>query len=155
MKESKFKPKVGQIDYTHARWAPVVNCVLHYKGKVLLVQRSTELNFYPGYWSGVSGFLDDKRSLSQKIADEIKEEVGISRNKIGQIQLGRIFDQEEFKYKKTWIMHPALVEVKSDKIKLNWEAEDYAWLTPKEAKKFKLLPGFEEVLKSLVSLMSR
>ena len=82
MKKPAFKPKPGQVDYTHARWAPVINCVLTHKGKILVVQRSKELHFYPGYWNGVSGFLDDHRSLLQKVADELREELGIPRTNI-------------------------------------------------------------------------
>lgn len=148
-KQPPFKPKPGQVDYTKARWAPVVNCVLKYQKKILVVQRSKQLNFYPGYWNGVSGFLDDQRSLREKIADELKEELGIPKTKIKQIRLGEIFDQEEPKYKKTWIVHPVLVEVKTDKVTLDWEAKNYQWLIPSEVKKLKLLPGFDEVLKRL------
>lgn len=149
MKKIIFKPRPGQIDYTNARWVPVVNCVLKYKNKLLVVQRSEELNFYPCYWNGISGFLDDQRSLHQKVSDELREELGISKTKIKKIRLGEIFDQEESKYKKTWIVHPVLVEVKTDKIELDWEASNYKWVTLQEAKRLKLLSGFDEVLKRL------
>jgi isopentenyldiphosphate isomerase len=149
MKKPLFKPKLGQLDYTNARWAPVINCVVKYRNKLLVVQRSKELNFYPGYWNGISGFLDDQRSLRQKVYDELREELGISKVKIKKIQIGEIFDQEEPKYKKTWIVHPVFVEVKTDKVKLDWEAKNYKWITLKEIKKLKLLPGFDEVLKRL------
>lgn len=149
MGKSKFKLKPGQVDYTYARWVPVINCVLKHKNKILVVQRSKELNFYPGYWNGISGFLDDDRSLSQKVSDELKEELGMPKIKINRILPGEIFDQEEPKYKKTWIVHPVLVEVKTDKIKLDWEARNHKWLTLQEVKKLKLLPGFDEVLRRL------
>jgi ADP-ribose pyrophosphatase YjhB (NUDIX family) len=151
MKKPLFKPKPGQTDFTNVRWAPVINCVLKHKNKLLVVQRSKELNFYPGYWNGVSGFLDDQRSLNQKVSDELTEELGIAKTKIKKVQLGEIFDQEEPKYKKTWIVHPVLVEVKTDKVKLDWEAKNYKWLTLQEIKKLKLLPGFDEVLRRLSS----
>lgn len=149
MKRPLFKARLGQVDYTNARWAPVINCVLKYKDKILAVERSKKLNFYPGYWNGISGFLDDQRSLNEKVYDELKEELGISKTNIKKIKLGEIFDQDEPKYKKTWIVHPVLVEVKTDKIKLDWEAKNYKWLTVKEAKKLKLLPGFDKVLERL------
>lgn len=107
------------------------------------------MNFYPSYWNGVSGFLDDRRSLNEKVADEIREELGIPKRKITRIRLGEIFDQEEPKYKKMWIVHPILAEVKTDKVTLDWEAENYKWVTLQEAKKLKLLPGFDEVLRRL------
>ncbi|MFA5359044.1 MAG: NUDIX domain-containing protein [Patescibacteria group bacterium] len=149
MPKSKFKPKPGQIDFTHVRFAPVINCVLKYKDKILLVQRSKDLNFYPGYWNGISGFLDDHRRLKEKVVDEIREELGMNENMIKSIKLGEIVDQEAPKYKKTWVVHPVLVEVKTDKVKLDWEARDYKWLKIAEVKKLKLLPGFNQVLEKL------
>ena len=155
MKKPIFKPKPGQIDYTKARWAPVINCVLKYNNKLLVVQRSKEINFYPGYWNGVSGFLDDQQSLVQKVSSELEEELGLAKSQIKKIQLGEIFDREESKYKKTWIIHPVLVEVKTDKVRLDWEARNYKWLTIQEVKKLKLLPGFDEVLKRLSPWMQK
>jgi len=151
-KMEKFKPKSGQIDYTKARWAPVINCVVKYKNKFLLVQRSEKLNFYPGYWNGISGFLDDNKTLAEKVREELKEELGINKKDILQIRLGEVFDQDEPKYKKTWIVHPVLVKVKTDKIKLDWEARNYQWVNLQEAKKLKLLPGFDKVLEKIIAL---
>lgn len=141
-----FKPRPDQVDYTHARWAPVINCVVKHKNKILLVQRSKDLNLYPGYWNGVSGFLDDRRSLKQKVQDELQEELGIPKNKIISIKRGEIFDQEAPKYKKSWIVHPILVEITTDKIKLDWEAENYRWVAFSELEKLNLLPGFGQVI---------
>ena len=153
MKKIKFKPKPGQIDYTKARWAPVINCVVYYQGKILLVQRSKNLNFYPNYWNGVSGFLDDKKSLVQKAEEELKEELGIAKKQIKSLTMGEIFHQEAPKYKKTWIVHPVLVEMKSDKIKLNWETQDCKWTRLKDAKRMKLMPGFEKVLEKISKII--
>lgn len=151
MAKPKFKAKPGQIDYASAKWVPVINCVLKYEGKILIVQRSPELNFYPGYWNGISGFLDDEKSLEEKVKSELMEEVGIGEENIEKIVLGEIFDQDEPAYKKTWIVHPVLVEVNTNKIKLDWEARDYKWIKPENAANFKLLPGFDNVLKKLFS----
>lgn len=111
-----------------------------------------KLSLYPGYWNGISGFLDDQRSLKEKVEDEIKEELGMSKTKIRRIRLGEIFDQEDPAHKKTWVVHPVLVEVKTDKVTLDWEAEEYKWVTVGEIKKLKLLPGFREVLKGVLSV---
>lgn len=148
----EFKPKTGQIDYTRARWAPVINCVVACRGNILIVQRSENVNFYPRYWNGISGFLDDHRGLAQKVKDELKEELGISTSQIKSIRLGDIFDQEAPQYKKIWIVHPVLVEITTDKIKLDWEARNYKWIKSAEAKRFKLLPGFDMVLKKVSKL---
>lgn len=148
-KKTAFKAKPGQVDYTHARWAPVINCVVKYEDRFLVVERSKEVGFYPGYWNGISGFLDDQRSLAQKVRDELKEELGISHRKIKSITLGEIFDQESPQHKKTWIVHPVLVDVTTNKITLDWEAKNYRWVKLAEAGKLKLLPGFDLVLEKL------
>ena len=145
----KFKPKPGQVNYKNIRWAPVVNCVVRHRGKILLVKRNNDMHFYPGYYNGISGFLDDHKSLEEKVIEELREELGIAKKEIEKIKVGAPFDQDEPKYKKTWIVHPVLVDVTTDKVRLDWEAERYTWVKPREARKLKLLPGFENVLKTV------
>ena len=144
-----FKPAPGQIDFTNIRWAPVVNCVLEHEGTFLVVQRNPNMRLYPGYWNGISGFLDDQKSLEEKVAAEIGEELGLTADNILDIRLGQIFDQEEPKYHKTWIVHPVHVLVNTNKITLDWEASQYKWATLSEIKKLDLLPGFDQVLQAL------
>lgn len=152
MRGTRFTPKSGQVDYTRARWAPVINCVVKYRGKILIVQRSKGMRLYPGYWNGISGFLDDKRALKEKVRDELREEAGIPARAIRRIRLGKIFHQDAPKYGKIWIVHPVLVEVAANKVKLDWEASSFKWVKPRDAKKLKLLPGFDRVLKNVSSL---
>lgn len=152
MSERKFVPKPGQVDFTNVRWAPVLNCVVMHEGKILLVQRNKSMRLYPGYWNGISGFLDDHKSLEQKVHEELREELGVSKKHIISIQLARILNQEAPKYKKTWIVHPVLVKVDTDKVKLDWEAQNYKWITPGEAKKMDLMPGFDETLKEALKV---
>ncbi|NIM46906.1 MAG: NUDIX domain-containing protein [Candidatus Aenigmarchaeota archaeon] len=144
-----FKPKPGQIDYTNIKRAPVINCIVKYKDKILIVQRSSGMKFYPNCWNGVSGFLDDNRGINQKVEDELKEEVGIEKDKIISIIQGKVFDQDAPEYNKIWIVYPVLIEVNSDQVKLDWEAQNYQWIKAEETKNFKLMPGFNRVLKAL------
>lgn len=146
-----FTPRPGQIDYTHARFAPVINCVLRYNGKILVVKRGEGVGFYPGFWNGISGFLDDERSFEKKVRDEIKEEVGIEARDILAITRGAIFHREEPEYNKTWIVHPVLVDVLTDTVMLDWEAAEYRWIDPSEAGTLDLLPGFDKVLATFFS----
>lgn len=151
----KFKPKAGQVDFSNARWAPVVNSVISYKNKILLVERNSQLNFYPGYWNGVSGFLDDEKSLEEKVKEELREELEMGESHILSIHLCDIFDQEEPKYNKTWIVHAVMVKIDTDEVKLDWEAQKYAWVTPEEIKNYKLLPGFDRVLEAVLPKLEK
>ncbi len=148
-----FKPQKGQTDYTNIHWAPVINCVLVYEDKILILQRSSELNFYPNYWNGVSGFLDDNKSLKKKVKAEINEELGIRSDDIISIKLAKIFHQKAPQYNKTWIVHPVLVFVKTNKIKLDWETKKYKWIHLKDIGKYNLLPGFNDVIRETKKLL--
>jgi 8-oxo-dGTP pyrophosphatase MutT (NUDIX family) len=155
IKQPKFIPRKGQMDYSAARWAPVINCAVVHKDKVLMLQRSPGLKFYPGYWNGLSGFLDDHKSVEQKVYEELREELKVPKTKVKRIQLTKVFDQEAPIYKKTWIVHAVLVEISTDHVTLDWEAHTYQWVSFKEAKKLTLLPGFGEVLASVESFLKK
>ncbi len=114
-----------------------------------MVRRSDNLKFYPGLWNSIGGFLDDHKSLEEKVKAEIREELSLAPSQVKKIQVGEIFDFDQPKYRKTWVIHPVLVELSSDKIRLDWEAQDYRWVKVKELKKLKLVPGFDAVLKKL------
>src|SRR3989338_5311349 len=95
---SQFTPKPGQIDYTHIKRRPVINCVVKCGEKILIVKRSEKLNFYPGYWNGISGFLDDGKSVAEKAREEVREEAGIEEGDILSVSEGAVFEQEEPQY---------------------------------------------------------
>ncbi|MBI3459222.1 NUDIX domain-containing protein, partial [Candidatus Azambacteria bacterium] len=93
----------------------------------------------------------DGKSIEEKVKDELREELGIEASDIISIHRGPVFNQEEEKYSKTWIVHSILVDVKTDKVKLDWEAQNYKWIKIGDVKTFDLLPGFDKVLASLFS----
>lgn len=146
MSEPKFVPKDGQVDFTNARYCPVINIVVTMNGKILLVQRSPKMRLYPDYWNGISGFLDDNLSIEEKVREELEEELGIESKHIVSVEKGQVLLQEAPEYGKTWLVVPVLAMVSTDKFTLDWEAQKAKWMTPEEAKKLKLLPGFEAVL---------
>jgi isopentenyldiphosphate isomerase len=149
MPEPKFTAKIGQVDYTHIRYCPVINCVAQYDDKILIVRRSPHMRLYPNYWNGISGFLDDQKSIKEKVLQELNEEAGISAVAVKDIRRGQVLVQESEQYKKTWIIFPIAVSVDANVYTLDWEAQMAAWVTLEEAKKRLLLPGFEEVLDTL------
>ena len=149
MSREPFKAKPGQVDYTNIRWAPVINCVLKHGDRFLLVQRSKDMKAYPGQWTGISGYLDDHKSLEEKVREELREELGLGYTSILKIEPGVVFDEDSPQYEKTWIVHPILVTVNTDDVNPDWESQDHGWFTIAEIGKLKLMPGFDQVLKSL------
>lgn len=151
----RFIPKPGQTDYTHARWAPVITCVVMHGNNILLVKRSRRMRLYPGFWNAIGGFLDDNKSLKEKVEEELKEELGIKKHDILSMRFGEIFDADDRKYRKTFVIHPVIVRVRSKNITLDWEAEEYVWVTPREASKFRVVPSFRISLKKLFPRKNR
>lgn len=151
MKHHTFTPRKGQTDYSHVSRAPVINCIVRHKGKILLVKRGASVSFYPGYWHCISGFLDDKKSVKEKAVEELREETGIEERQITSLIEGPVVEYEAPQYQKTWVVHPVLVDVSTDKVTLDWEAEEYRWIAPERAKDFSLLPGFGRLLELLIT----
>lgn len=141
----------GRINYGGAKIAPVINCVLFHKGKILLLKRSQKVGNYREMWNPVGGYIDEFKPVKQKALEEIKEELGIRKKDIKRISVSepiKIFDR---KIGKTWIVHPVLAELAVEpKIKLDWENTDYKWILPEELRKFKCVPGAQKIIETLL-----
>lgn len=147
--EKPFVPRPGQVDFTNIRWCPVINCVLEIEGNILIVKRSPGMRLYPNKWNGVSGFLDDKKSLEEKVVEELHDEVGVLPEHIVDMRLGTILRQDAPDLGKTWLVLPMHVRVNTGIVTLDWEAEKYSLIVPQAAYEFDLMPGFSEVLTAL------
>ncbi|SRR6266568_4130649 len=147
MTEPKFTPKPGQTDYTHIRYTPVINCVVVRADKILLVQRSAGMRLYPNYWNGISGFLDDDKSIEEKAGEELGEELGIVTKDIVSIRCGQVILQEAPDYGKTWLVVPVLTTIRAVDLQTDWEAVAAQWFAPAEVPKLDLLPGFIDVFR--------
>lgn len=145
----EFKPRPGQIDYTHVRRVPVFNSVVKHGDNILLVRRNAKMHFHPGLWSGISGFLDEpEKSVEAKVKEELREETGIDEFSITSIEEGDVFVQDEPSYDKTWIVHPVLIHVATGMVRLDWEADEYAWVRLHDLWNFELLPGYDQVVRT-------
>lgn len=153
MEQPKFIPKPGQIDYTNIRYAPTINCIIKYKDEFLLLQRSSNLNFYPGYWNGVSGFLDDHKGIEDKVKEELWEELGITEDKIISIKIAQPIYRDEKEYDKTWIVFPILVDISTQDFKIDFEHSEYKWFKINDiteiATTYKIIPDIKDILKIL------
>jgi len=128
MQKDIFIPKLNQTDYAKRNVAPVVNCLVCHKNKLLLVKRNENVSFYPGYWHCIAGFIDEKKPVLQKAKEEIFEETGMKEKDISSIELKRIVPAKDVVYDKIWIIHFVLAQTSTDKITLDWEATDHKWI---------------------------
>ena len=138
----------GRIDYTHSDTSLVLTVFIKYKDKILILKRSNKVGTYQEKWNTVTGYLDEPKPLIEKIMDEMQEEIGIKKDNILSYSLGEPFKFTDPKARKTWIIHPAKIELKNNPdIKLNWEHTEYKWIKPEELKKFDTVPRLDLSLK--------
>ncbi len=137
----------GRIDYSNSNEAPVLTCFVKYGNKLLLLKRSDKVRVYQGLWNSVAGYLDEKRSLKEKVLEELYEELKINTHLIRKMKIGKAYELIDQKAQKTWIIFPVLVELKQKpKIKLDWEHTSYKWIKIDDLKKFKVVPGLDKTL---------
>jgi NADH pyrophosphatase NudC (nudix superfamily) len=148
--QPKFIPKPGQVDYTNIRYAPVVNIVVTFKGKIYCVKRSPDMRLYPNYWDWVCGFLDDDKSIEEKAYEELSEELDIKPTDIESLTRGAPWIDEAPGYKKTWLIVPVLAKVKTDQFTLDWEATEGKWFKLEELKELGMVPGSLKTIKSFL-----
>ena len=138
----------GRIDFTHSETSLVLTVFIKYKDKILLLKRSNKVGTYKGKWNTVTGYIDEPKPLIKKIIEEISEELGITEDNILSYSIGKPFKFIDAKIKKTWIVHPAKVELKNNPdIKLDWEHSEYRWIKPEELKNFNIVPNLDLSLK--------
>jgi 8-oxo-dGTP pyrophosphatase MutT (NUDIX family) len=141
MSQPQFVPKPGQVDYTDIRYAPTLNIVVTYEGKIFCVKRSADMHLYPNQWDWVCGFLDDGKSIEEKAYEELDEELGLQSGDIESLTRGEPWIDEAPQYNKTWIIVPVLAKVKSDNFKLDWEASEGGWFALKKLKDLDMVSG--------------
>jgi 8-oxo-dGTP pyrophosphatase MutT (NUDIX family) len=133
----------------------VVSCVLEHGGKILLMKRSALVGTYRGLWGGVAGYVEELEDPYETAVKEIREEVGIQLEALELVKKGEplefsdTYDGRRY----DWIVYPFLFHLESKElVQVDWEHEDYHWVTPSELRKFDIVPQFDEVVRLLMGI---
>ena len=124
----------------------VVTGVVKSDGKFLILKKSPRDYNYPNKWSFCSGYVKEFEAAEDTVLREIKEEIG-AKAKI--VKKGRLFQKDDKKNGKSWVIIPFLCKVKSQNVNLDNENVDFRWIDYKDIKKFPTVPGLEKDLKVL------
>lgn len=137
----------GRINYTSAKKAPVIVCVVKCKEEILILKRSEKVLTYKNLWSFPAGFIDRPISLNVLALEELKEELGVKTSQIEKILWAKPY---EFKDKCTWVRYVCLVELlEKPEIKLNEEHSEYLWIKPEKLIEHDCVPGNFQNLEAL------
>ncbi len=137
----------GRIDYTTAPKCPVINVIVVYKQRALLLKRSDKVMAYKGKWNCLGGFLDEVGTIEDKIHEELREELSVLPTLVERIAYVDPIEVVDSVIGRTWLIQPAVVVLKEQPIiTLDWEHTDYAWVTEDEIKKYDTVEGLDKLI---------
>jgi len=131
----------------------VVTCLLEHDRKILLLKRSNLVGTYRGLWGGVAGYVEELEDPYDTAVKEIRQETGIDLDDLelvlkgSPIEFSDTYDGRRY----DWIVYPFLFHIESKElVQIDWEHEEYRWVSPSELKKFDIVPGLDEVVAQLL-----
>ncbi len=141
----------GRIDYSNAHKAPVLTCFVRVEDKILLLKRSEHVHTYQGKWHTVAGYIDEPKPIRQKALEELEEELDIHSEDVSGFTAGEPYEFFDEGAKKSWIVHPVLVELKNKPVvTLDWEHTEFKWISPDEVEGYDTVPNLDESLRRVV-----
>ncbi len=142
----------GRIDYSNSDKAPVLTCFVRFGEKILLLKRSDRVHSYQGKWHTVAGYIDEPKPIRQKALEELEEELSIPSKNVSRFIAGEPYEFFDQGAKKSWIVHPVLVELKNKpEVRLDWEHTEFKWISPDEIDGYDTVPKLEESLRRVLS----
>ncbi|MEM2838997.1 MAG: NUDIX pyrophosphatase [Thermoplasmata archaeon] len=131
-----------------SRTKRVVTVILKKNGRILILKRSNKVSSFQGFWSGVSGGINEGETPAEAAIRELREETGVKATESDLISTGETIVAEEGENR--WEVHPFLLEVADESIVLDWEHDSYRWISPDELQDFRFVPRLDEVVESLL-----
>lgn len=132
----------------------VATCLLiNDYGKLLILKRSNAVRTYKGLWGGVAGYIEENEEPYETAIKEIREEVGLEKDKISLIkQLDPIEFTDSYDGKVyDWKIFSFLFKIeKKSKIIIDWEHLEYRWIRPIEIEKYDTVPYLKEIVSMLL-----
>lgn len=144
----------GRINFTGVRKAPVLNTVVYCHGEILIVKRSQKVGAYKGLWNGISGFIDEPKSIEAFARQELREELSVTEAAIQTLTVCDPYEVDDKTIDRIWVVYPVLaVLTHKPKIALDWEHTDFAWIIPSQLKNYTYVKDFDlSVTKALARL---
>lgn len=129
----------------------IVTVFLTQNYKYLILKRSDKVKTMKNLWAGISGIIEGNEDPLYRAKREILEETGIPDNKISLLKSSpeiRIGSPQYANHE--WLVFPFLFSVQNPTITLNWENQEYRWITQSEINQYKTVPSLDRVLVSLL-----
>lgn len=144
--------KGNAVNYSKANVAPIVMCLIVCNDEILLLKRGYGLADANGYWSIITGFIDEKKPVNEVALQEAKEELSL-RVGLEQIKVGRSYTLKNDQEKRSYIVFPCLISLtKKPDIILDREHTDYAWIKKSDLGAYHILDDLPYAIDYALSL---
>lgn len=120
-------------------------------GEILLIRRSSKLDWHPGEWEIMYGRLAQHEEPQTGLAREVKEELGIVITPIKPLTCWHIYRGHEEIAENELIGITFLAKTTQTEITLSNEHEEYRWVTPTEALQLIKVEGIHRDIKAYVA----
>jgi 8-oxo-dGTP diphosphatase len=146
----------GRINFTGVRKAPVLNVVVYHEGEILIVKRSQKVSAYRSLWNGISGFIDEPKSIEEFAKQELGEELGLDERVIARIDVCEPYEVDDRGIDRTWVVYPVLVILSQRPIiTLDWEHTDCVWIDPDSLSDYEYVKDFDVSVRKALARMSQ
>lgn len=122
----------------------VVSTLLRKDKRFLTLERSSLVGSYQGYWSCISGYVEEEEDPLKTALREVTEETRIEAGSLSlRSQYGPNFTETaNLVFESYWF----LFDSAQSKVQIDWEHNQFAWVMPEEIPKYKIVPWFDELL---------
>ena len=142
----------GTLEMPDVDERTVVTVIAKKGEKVLILKRSGKVSTYAGKWAGISGGLLPGEEPFEAARREMKEETGLSLGqKAISVRGEPIYARDN---EMLWEIHPFLVEIQEESVALDWEHDEYRWVSPAEIGNYQTVPKLDKVVESLLKQQS-
>lgn len=116
--------------------------ILREDGKILAIRRSNTHPLRPKGWDIPGGDLEFGEDARAGMRREIAEETGLEVSDLKVVDaISWTNDRGEF-----WVTIYYTAKTKTDQVKLSWEHDDFAWVTPEEFQQLDALPRVKKIV---------
>ena len=143
-------PPTSHPQNSDKRLRPVISCLLKNEDEILILKRSKHVGSFQGYWSCISGYLEEGEDPLQTAYREVIEETQVTKEKITSHTYAGPFypEAEDVIFEAHWF----LLETTTKEITLDWEHDLCQWINPKNLFDYKVVPWLPTLIDHLFDL---
>jgi len=127
----------------------IVTCLLTHNNELLILKRSEKVRTYKGLWGGVAGYIEKNEKPYDAALKEIREEAGLEKEDVEFVKRGKtvkftdVYEGEKY----DWVIHTFVFKIeKKDKVQIDWEHSQYAWIQPQNIVNYETVPQLKEIV---------